>query len=247
MQKKPNYLHSPSMKSDACVQSTNDFSSLSKASAASISYVSDQFQKYFVSRTCRRSPLIHRGYCVRAQAITHCLLEFIQDTANCPHRQVLSLGCGFDSLYFRTCGTIGGLGSTCIWEVDFPTVVQRKSLLIDRTEALKGLLKNLTPPGTSNGKDGRAQRWENDRQQACKDDRQQACKDDRQQACKDDRQQACKDDRQQACKDDRQQACKDDRQQACKDDRQQACKDDRQQACKDDARAGGRSAVDARA
>ncbi|XP_073420148.1 tRNA wybutosine-synthesizing protein 4 isoform X4 [Dendrobates tinctorius] len=141
------------MKSDMCVQSTNDFSTLSKVSAISMGYFNDQFQKYFVSRTCRRSPLIHRGYCVRAQAITHCLLEFLQDTASCPHRQVLSLGCGFDSLYFRTCGTAVGLGSTCIWEVDFPAVVQRKRLLIEQTEALKGLLKNLMPPGTSNGKE----------------------------------------------------------------------------------------------
>ncbi|XP_073517317.1 tRNA wybutosine-synthesizing protein 4 isoform X1 [Phyllobates terribilis] len=141
------------MKSDTCVQSTNDFSTLSKVSAISRRYFNDEFQKYFVSRTCRRSPLIHRGYCVRAQAITHCLLEFLQDTAACPHRQVLSLGCGFDSLYFRTCGRTGGLRSTCIWEVDFPAVVQRKRLLIEQTEALRSLLKNLTPPGASNGKE----------------------------------------------------------------------------------------------
>ncbi|XP_073517319.1 tRNA wybutosine-synthesizing protein 4 isoform X3 [Phyllobates terribilis] len=67
--------------------------------------------------------------------------------------QVLSLGCGFDSLYFRTCGRTGGLRSTCIWEVDFPAVVQRKRLLIEQTEALRSLLKNLTPPGASNGKE----------------------------------------------------------------------------------------------
>lgn len=141
------------MKSDACVQSTNDFSSLSKVSSVSSGYFTDEFQKYFVSRTCRRSPLIHRGYCVRAQAVAHCLLEFFQDTAECPHRQVLSLGCGFDSLYFRLCGKTGAPGTTCVWEVDYPAVVHRKCLLIEQTEALKSLLKTPRPPRASNEKD----------------------------------------------------------------------------------------------
>ncbi|XP_069825378.1 tRNA wybutosine-synthesizing protein 4 isoform X2 [Dendropsophus ebraccatus] len=134
------------MKSDVCVQSTNDFSTVSKASTASMGYFTDPYQKYFISRVCRRSPLIHRGYCIRAQAVTHCLLEFFQDTASSPHRQVLSLGCGFDSLYFRLCGRTGTPGSTCIWEVDFPTVVHRKRLLIDQAEDLRSLLKTKAPP-----------------------------------------------------------------------------------------------------
>ncbi|XP_075705456.1 tRNA wybutosine-synthesizing protein 4 isoform X2 [Rhinoderma darwinii] len=139
------------MNRDACVQSTNDFSTLSKVSAASVGYFTDEFQKYFVSRMCRRSPLIHRGYCVRAQAVTRCLDEFLQDTADCDRRQVLSLGCGFDSLYFRMCGDPRVPGTTCIWEVDFPSVVQRKQLLIKQNEALRSLLK--TPPSESNEKD----------------------------------------------------------------------------------------------
>ncbi|XP_072254716.1 tRNA wybutosine-synthesizing protein 4, partial [Pyxicephalus adspersus] len=83
------------------VQNTNDFSTVSKVSTAATGYFTDEFQKYFVSRTSRRSPLIHRGYCVRSQAVNHCIKEFLQDTKDSAHRQVLSLGCGFDSLYFR--------------------------------------------------------------------------------------------------------------------------------------------------
>ncbi|XP_075054587.1 tRNA wybutosine-synthesizing protein 4 [Mixophyes fleayi] len=136
------------MKRDTCVQSTNDFSTLSKVSAASMGYFTDEFQKYFASRLCRRSPLINRGYCVRSQAITHCLREFLEDTKDCNHRQVLSLGCGFDSLYFRTCRTVPG--NTSFWEVDFPPVVQRKRLLIEGTEALKDMLGgNCAAPGPS--------------------------------------------------------------------------------------------------
>ncbi|XP_044142528.1 tRNA wybutosine-synthesizing protein 4 [Bufo gargarizans] len=141
------------MKSETCVQSTNDFSTLSKVSAASAGYFTDDFQKHFVSRTCRRSPLINRGYCVRAQAITHCVNEFLQDAAEAPHRQVLSLGCGFDSLYFRVCGRMGIQRSTSIWEVDFPAVVHRKRLMVDQSQALKSLLKNMTSPTGFDEKD----------------------------------------------------------------------------------------------
>ncbi|XP_073468854.1 tRNA wybutosine-synthesizing protein 4 isoform X1 [Aquarana catesbeiana] len=128
------------MKSDVCVQNTNDFSTVSKVSAASMGYFTDEFQKFFVSRTSRRSPLIHRGYCVRSQAISHCIGEFLQDTQDCAHRQVLSLGCGFDSLYFRMCGNLEAEGSACFWEVDFPAVVKRKRQVIAGSEELKRAL-----------------------------------------------------------------------------------------------------------
>ncbi|KAM3910175.1 tRNA wybutosine-synthesizing protein 4-like, partial [Leptodactylus fuscus] len=65
---------------------------------------------------------------------------------------VLSLGCGFDSLYFRLCGLTDVPDTTSVYEVDFPAVVRRKQLLIERTEALKSLLRNQTPPGGGNGK-----------------------------------------------------------------------------------------------
>ncbi|XP_063806858.1 tRNA wybutosine-synthesizing protein 4 isoform X2 [Pseudophryne corroboree] len=128
------------MKRNACVQSTNDFSTLSKVSAASMGYFTDEFQKHFVSRLCRRSPLIHRGYWVRSQAIALCIREFMEDTKDCNQRQVLSLGCGFDSLYFRMCGKVPA--KTSFWEVDFPPVIQRKCRLIEATEPLNVLLGN---------------------------------------------------------------------------------------------------------
>ncbi|KAM5179880.1 tRNA wybutosine-synthesizing protein 4 [Mantella aurantiaca] len=136
------------MKSDVCVQNTNDFSTVSKVSAAAMGYFSDEFQKYFVSRTSRRSPLIHRGYCVRSQAVTHCIREFLQDTKDCAHRQVLTLGCGFDSLYFRMCSNLGVEGRTCFWEVDFPAVVERKRRVIEGTEDLR---KMLNDPANGDG------------------------------------------------------------------------------------------------
>ncbi|XP_063289524.1 tRNA wybutosine-synthesizing protein 4 isoform X2 [Pelobates fuscus] len=138
------------MKNNLCVQATNDFSTLSKVSTASLDYFPDKFQKYFVSRTCRRAPLIHRGYYVRSQAVNLCIKEFLEDTQQCHHRQVLSLGCGFDALYFRLCAEHTP-GELCVWEVDFPAVVQRKHLLIEETEVLRNLLGSHEASSYSDG------------------------------------------------------------------------------------------------
>ncbi|KAM8975630.1 LOW QUALITY PROTEIN: tRNA wybutosine-synthesizing protein 4 [Pelodytes ibericus] len=132
----------------ASVQNTNDFSTLSKVSAASLGYFTDDFQKYFVSRKCRRSPLIHRGYCVRSQAVSLCVKEFVEDSREHHRKQVVSLGCGFDSLYFRMRGKHGP-GELCIWEVDFPAVVQRKCFLIEQTDVLRDSLGSYETSSSS--------------------------------------------------------------------------------------------------
>ncbi|KAM4699631.1 tRNA wybutosine-synthesizing protein 4 isoform 2-T3 [Discoglossus pictus] len=123
------------MKSSKC--STNDCSTVSKVSAAHSGYFMDNFQKYFINRKCRRSPLIHRGYHIRSQAVSFCLRKFIQDTKDCDNKQIISLGCGFDSLYFRLQAEASTPVELCVWEVDFLTVVQRKCHLIQQTEALR--------------------------------------------------------------------------------------------------------------
>uniref|UniRef100_A0A3B5LLP1 tRNA wybutosine-synthesizing protein 4 n=1 Tax=Xiphophorus couchianus TaxID=32473 RepID=A0A3B5LLP1_9TELE len=60
-------------------------------------------------------------------AVDHCVRRFLLITAKCPKRQVLSLGAGFDSLYFRLCAD-GALDGTAVFEVDFPDVARRKAL-----------------------------------------------------------------------------------------------------------------------
>ncbi|KAM4687228.1 tRNA wybutosine-synthesizing protein 4 [Rhinophrynus dorsalis] len=94
--------------------------------------------------------LFCRGYCVRSQAVSVCISEFLQDTQGYEYRQVVSLGCGFDSLYFRLRAELGSPMELCVWEVDFPPVVQRKRHVIEQTETLRNLLDSCeTPP--SNG------------------------------------------------------------------------------------------------
>uniref|UniRef100_A0A7M4G1W8 tRNA wybutosine-synthesizing protein 4 n=1 Tax=Crocodylus porosus TaxID=8502 RepID=A0A7M4G1W8_CROPO len=119
----------------AAVQGTNDSSVASKCSAAARGYVQDGFLRCFVSKTRRRAPLVHRGYYVRAQAVDRCVRGFLLQSRGCPQRQILSLGAGFDSLYFRL-KTAGLLSHAVVYEVDFPSVVSRKAALIRGTKDL---------------------------------------------------------------------------------------------------------------
>uniref|UniRef100_A0A674JVY8 tRNA wybutosine-synthesizing protein 4 n=1 Tax=Terrapene triunguis TaxID=2587831 RepID=A0A674JVY8_9SAUR len=117
------------------IQGTNDSSIVSKCSTAALGYIQDGFLQYFVTKRCRRAPLIHWGYYVRARAVDHCVREFLRQSQGHPRRQILSFGAGFDSLYFRL-KAVGLLSCTVVYEVDFPSVASRKAALIKGTKDL---------------------------------------------------------------------------------------------------------------
>uniref|UniRef100_A0A8C3S9F7 tRNA wybutosine-synthesizing protein 4 n=1 Tax=Chelydra serpentina TaxID=8475 RepID=A0A8C3S9F7_CHESE len=117
------------------IQGTNDSSIVSKCSTAALGYMQDGFLQYFVTKRCRRAPLIHWGYYVRARAVDHCVREFLLQSQGHPRRQILSFGAGFDSLYFRL-KAVGLLSCTVVYEVDFPSVASRKAALIKGTKDL---------------------------------------------------------------------------------------------------------------
>ncbi|XP_004861735.1 tRNA wybutosine-synthesizing protein 4 [Heterocephalus glaber] len=131
------------------VQSTNDSSALSKSSLASRGYVPDAFTSLLVPGTARRAPLVHRGYYVRARAVEHCVHAFLRLTSagpGPPRAQVLSLGAGSDSLYFRlkAAGLLAGAG---VWEVDFPDVARRKAERIREMPELCTLIGHFQSGG----------------------------------------------------------------------------------------------------
>ncbi|KAF3694456.1 tRNA wybutosine-synthesizing protein 4 [Channa argus] len=130
---------------DTAVQGTNDSSVVSKVSAAARGYFQDAFLQHFVCKAARRAPLINRGYYVRWRAVDHCVGRFLQVTENCPKRQILSLGAGFDSLYFRL-HSDGVLDRAVVFEVDFPDVTLRKAALINSNVTLRGMLENFNLP-----------------------------------------------------------------------------------------------------
>uniref|UniRef100_UPI0037E8DBA5 tRNA wybutosine-synthesizing protein 4 n=1 Tax=Semicossyphus pulcher TaxID=241346 RepID=UPI0037E8DBA5 len=132
---------------DAAVQGTNDSSVVSKVSAAAQGYFQDVFLQHFVCKVARRAPLINRGYYVRWRAVDHCVRRFLHITENCPNRQILSLGAGFDSLYFRLHAD-GALDRAVVFEVDFSDVAQRKTALINSNITLRGALDSHLPSPT---------------------------------------------------------------------------------------------------
>lgn len=121
---------------DTAVQGTNDSSVVSKVSAAAQGYFEDVYIQRFVCKVVRRAPLINRGYYVRWRAVDHCVRRFLEITAHCPKRQILSLGAGFDSLYFRLHSS-GVLMRAVMFEADFPDVARRKSALINSNNILR--------------------------------------------------------------------------------------------------------------
>ncbi|XP_028992770.1 tRNA wybutosine-synthesizing protein 4 [Betta splendens] len=124
---------------DTAVQGTNDSSVVSKASAAAQGYFQDAFLQHFVCKVARRAPLINRGYYVRWRAVDHCVRRFLHATESCTQRQIVSLGAGFDSLYFRLRAD-GALQRAVVFEVDFPDVAQRKTALIHSKLTLREML-----------------------------------------------------------------------------------------------------------
>ncbi|XP_037645894.1 tRNA wybutosine-synthesizing protein 4 [Sebastes umbrosus] len=124
---------------DTSVQGTNDSSTVSKVSAAAQGYFHDVFLQHFVCKVARRAPLINRGYYVRWRAVDHCVRRFLHITENCPKRQIVSLGAGFDSAYFRLHAD-EALDRAVVFEVDFPDVARRKAALINSNVTLRGML-----------------------------------------------------------------------------------------------------------
>lgn len=130
---------------DVHVQLTNDSSILSKASTVNFGYFDDPFVKHFIEEERkltaggkegkagaipRRAPLIHRGYAIR-YLVVDSLIDRLVKAKERP--QILLLGCGFDSLYFRM--RAGGRLQhvSKFVELDFPDLMRRKKLLIDQS------------------------------------------------------------------------------------------------------------------
>ncbi|NXC20928.1 TYW4 protein, partial [Corythaeola cristata] len=88
----------------------------------------------------------HRGYYIRARAVDHCVQDFLLKTQSHPRTQILSLGAGFDSLYFRL-KDMGLLHHTVVYEVDFPNVACQKATLIKRTRELSALVGDTGEEG----------------------------------------------------------------------------------------------------
>ncbi|XP_076350875.1 tRNA wybutosine-synthesizing protein 4-like isoform X6 [Tachypleus tridentatus] len=132
------------MKSQLPVQGTNDSSIISKFSMALKGYFSDEFLKFFAANHRHRSPLINRGYYIRAKAMERMFHQFLQTLFGFPVKQIISLGAGFDTSYFRLKSEKFLCDSTFI-EVDFESVITRKLKCVNSHSVLKAMMPEGAP------------------------------------------------------------------------------------------------------
>lgn len=156
------------------VIATNDDASESKRSCVKLNYYKDDYIGNFVKICDRKAPEINRGYYARVKGIEICVEKFLKvslsyiqslisvdrDLFSPTHFfapaeilqqqktgqkcQIINLGCGFDTLYWRL-REAGHLVQNFI-ELDFPTVTAKKCYQIKRN---KILLDNIHAEGES--------------------------------------------------------------------------------------------------
>ncbi|KAF6016391.1 LCMT2 [Bugula neritina] len=130
--------------SNSCsVQGTNDHSILSKHAMCKAGYSYDPFLQSFTLKSApRRSPLINRGYYIRDQAVQISLHSFLKEsTSDSAAKQIISLGAGFDTSFFKLSTQSNDTLSTVYYvEVDFPEVAERKRMLIERSDLCRSVI-----------------------------------------------------------------------------------------------------------
>ena len=134
----------------AAVLATSDDAAVSKLSCVTAGYYTDPYIQHFVRQPARRPPLINRGYYSRVAAIHKILHHFLTTplpasaSHHPPLKQVVSLGAGSDTEYFRLCGggggSDGGKLSVAGWyELDFESAIRKKRLVVDGCKELSAV------------------------------------------------------------------------------------------------------------
>ncbi|CAK4675472.1 hypothetical protein LEN26_020075 [Aphanomyces euteiches] len=120
-----------------------------KISAINLGYFEDPFAKLFEKKATRRIPLIHRGYYLRHVAVEHAVHLFLQNRTPGRSAQIVSLGAGFDTLFFRLTQQEQH-ADLRMFEVDCTAITRQKiDVLQANTAALFGPASETTQTGTT--------------------------------------------------------------------------------------------------
>lgn len=123
------------------VKATNDDATLCKRWAVSKGYWTDAYIQYFCRSLERKAPEISRGYYARVTGLKLLLDQFLK--ASKEKSQVVNLGCGFDTLFWRLCDD--GVRLAKFIDVDFSDITSQKCNYV-RTR--KPLLEKITSEDT---------------------------------------------------------------------------------------------------
>nr|CAG4645626.1 EOG090X08O3 [Lynceus sp. MCZ IZ 141354] len=118
---------------DEAIRATNDDASSCKRFAIEKGYWIDPFLPSFIKSPERKPPEINRGYFARVYSIKQLIDAFFKEVQG--KAQIINLGAGFDTLFWRLKHEdIANI--SCFIDVDFPTVTSRKCHHIKNTPGL---------------------------------------------------------------------------------------------------------------
>ncbi|KAL8668666.1 MAG: hypothetical protein Q9168_006720 [Polycauliona sp. 1 TL-2023] len=129
---------------DQVVQQTDQDASVSRLSAVQVGYLHDPFANQFVSGPSqRRFPIINRGTYVRTKAIDNLVYRFLS-SSSASAKQIISLGAGSDTRFFRLQTLSPPLSPFVYHEVDFPINTAQKIAAIGSSQDLLNLIPNYS-------------------------------------------------------------------------------------------------------
>jgi len=131
---------------DAPVQATHVDAAAAKKMCADIGYFHDPWLQHIVPlHMCNRrlSPMMHRGYFTRVQAMRRSAEMFIRKSNPNMPVQIVNLGAGLDSLFFYVKENIKDWGRDMNdftqFELDFPIIIAKKTRTMVRKKDVLGL------------------------------------------------------------------------------------------------------------
>lgn len=136
---------------DRIIQQTDYDASSSRLSALELEYLSDPYAKEFLKpgeQIPRRYPIINRGTFVRSTAIDKLVLQFLQAEPSV-RKQIVSLGAGSDTRFFRLIGDHIGASGVVYHELDFESNIEAKRTVFNRSALLSERLHKLKEAGNS--------------------------------------------------------------------------------------------------
>jgi len=111
-----------------------------KASCANLGYYKDPFISALSPRGAKKSPLINRGYWARIKIVESVVDEFLKLHKG-QNVQILSLGAGMDTLFFRMHDAGMTANVRKFVEIDFPEVISRKIVAMRSKPAFQNVTK----------------------------------------------------------------------------------------------------------
>ncbi|KAF2196069.1 leucine carboxyl methyltransferase 1 [Delitschia confertaspora ATCC 74209] len=130
---------------DEAVRGTDQDAAGSRVSCVQLGYLHDPYASCFATQqSTRRLPLLNRGTYVRTSAIDSLVRKFIETSPEQP-KQIVSLGAGTDTRYFRLRDYYPD-AKLIYHEIDFPTNTASKLNSINRHAPLHAKLIPNAPP-----------------------------------------------------------------------------------------------------